>query len=148
LENDLSRLSHEDPFLTILEVGATHGIPAIRYARAFPQAQIFPLSLYVRTSRFSSTCSLFSRIVLLQKGLSDKPGTERIGLTHHPYDHSLLLSSLADQTEQVALTTLDIFEIEHNIERIHLLKIDVEGLEMEVLNGALTALKSSIVSLI
>jgi FkbM family methyltransferase len=149
LENDLCRLSQQDPLSTILDVGANHGTTAIRFTRAFPQAQIFcfePVSANFKI--LSRTCSRHSKIVPLQKGLSDKPGMERIGLTSHPYGHSLLLSSVADQTEQVALTTLDIFATEHNLDRIDLLKIDVEGMEIAVLNGAHAALKSSLIRFI
>ncbi|MCK5059864.1 MAG: FkbM family methyltransferase [Candidatus Pacebacteria bacterium] len=43
--------------------------------------------------------------------------------------------SLSEQ-EQVNLTTIDDFCKEHNIQRIHLLKLDVEGHELKVLKGA------------
>lgn len=40
-----------------------------------------------------------------------------------------------NQTEQVELTTLDIYCKSHNIKHIHLLKLDVEGHELDVLAG-------------
>jgi FkbM family methyltransferase len=41
-----------------------------------------------------------------------------------------------DQTEQVTLTTIDTFCRENQIERIHFLKLDIEGHELSALKGA------------
>jgi len=43
-----------------------------------------------------------------------------------------------DKSEDVAIDTVDNFCIEHNIKKIDLLKIDVEGHELDVLCGAET----------
>ena len=144
LENDLARLSMLDPILIILDVGANHGQSAIRYARAFKQARIFCFEpVFSNYKVLSLACSQHPRIELVQKGLSDKPGTGIIGLTDHPGGHSLLLSSTSDKTEKVSITTIDSFLLDSNIKRIDLLKIDVEGSELSVLKGALAALESS-----
>lgn len=47
-----------------------------------------------------------------------------------------------NQKEKVELTTIDIFCKENNIENIDLLKIDVEGHELNVLNGCKNLLKN------
>jgi len=44
--------------------------------------------------------------------------------------------------EQIELTTLDEFCFEYNIKKIHFLKMDVEGHEIKVLNGAINLIKA------
>jgi len=51
-----------------------------------------------------------------------------------------------DKSETVKINTIDIYCAENNIERIDLLKMDVEGHELDVLQGALDVFKEKTIS--
>lgn len=60
-------------------------------------------------------------------------GSSLASLTKRNIDH---LGISFDQSEKVDILTVDSYCEKHNIDRIHLLKIDVEGHELDVLAGA------------
>jgi FkbM family methyltransferase len=64
---------------------------------------------------------------------SDKEGSSLASLTKRKLDHFGLKF---DITESIQIITLDNYCIQNGIKHIHLLKIDVEGHEMDVLKGA------------
>ena len=64
---------------------------------------------------------------------SDHPSSGLSSLTKRDLDH---VGKKMNLTQTVNVQTLDDYCEEHNIKRIHLLKIDVEGHEHEVLEGA------------
>ena len=83
--------------------------------------------------------SFDERIVPVKLALGAAPGTVKL------YGSGDTIASLYDtrnplrvlgEPEEVEVTTLDLFCREHGIEEIDLLKIDVEGAELQVLQGA------------
>lgn len=68
---------------------------------------------------------------------TDRPGSAIASLYQRRIDH---YATALTQRETVTLRALDSFCAEHKIERIHYLKMDVEGHEMECLKGAKTLL--------
>ena len=64
---------------------------------------------------------------------SDHPSSGLSSLTKRDLDH---VGKTMNLTQTVQVRTLDDYCAEHGINRIHLLKIDVEGHEHEVLQGA------------
>ena len=64
----------------------------------------------------------------------DKQGSGLASLTKRRLDH---FNISFEQSEKVHINTLEAYCKMHNIEHIHLLKLDVEGHELDVLNGAL-----------
>jgi len=48
-----------------------------------------------------------------------------------------------DKTEAIKLTTIDAYCAENQIERIHFLKLDIEGHELNALNGAKKMIKDN-----
>jgi FkbM family methyltransferase len=65
----------------------------------------------------------------------------------YPSSYDFINISLS-KSIKVPVVTLDEFCKENNIDKIHLLKIDVDGFEMEVLNGAKALLSSGKVEMI
>lgn len=64
---------------------------------------------------------------------ADRPGSGLASLTERHLDY---LGIQFGHTETVRVSTVDAYCAEHGIERIHLLKMDVEGHELDVLKGA------------
>jgi FkbM family methyltransferase len=64
---------------------------------------------------------------------SDREGSEMSSLTERRLSHHGIE---VNQTEDVSLRTLEGYAKEKNVDRIYLLKIDVEGHELDVLKGA------------
>lgn len=60
-------------------------------------------------------------------------GSEGASLTKRDLDH---YGIHFDHSETVRLTTLDDYCLAHGIERIHLLKLDIEGHELDALSGS------------
>lgn len=71
--------------------------------------------------------------------VSDQSGEGELNLSHDDTDHSLIDvdDSPTDHTETVEITTIAHLAEELNIDTIDFLKIDAEGIEPEVLRGAL-----------
>ena len=64
---------------------------------------------------------------------ADQPGSPLASLTKRNLDHFGIAVTHADQ---ISVTTVDAYCAEHGVERIDLLKLDVEGHELDVLRGA------------
>jgi FkbM family methyltransferase len=82
---------------------------------------------------------LGNSVTLNNLGVSDRAGTTTIyRFAELPHGHSSLAPGLGARAEGTAcqVTTLDRYRAERGIERIDLIKVDVEGAELLVLNGA------------
>ena len=75
----------------------------------------------------------------------DRAGSELGSLTKRDLSH---LGRSFDESETVEISTLDDYCAQNGIEKIHLLKIDVEGHELDVLRGAQRMLREGRVDLV
>lgn len=142
LENDLDRLTADDPILTVFDVGGNFGQSAVKFAQAFPDADVYtfePVPHLFSTLRANT--SKFRNIKGYNLGFGDKRETATIGLALNPGANSLHIAKDAENTCEIELDTLDAFVQENNVGRIDLLKIDVEGHEIPVIHGALASLE-------
>ena len=64
---------------------------------------------------------------------SDSTGSGLASVYHRKLDH---FGIKMDNTEEIELTTIDTYCAENKIGRIHFLKLDIEGHELNALNGA------------
>jgi FkbM family methyltransferase len=109
-----------------------------------------PGTFQVLQQRLSSPSGQ-SSVHLNNIGLSDHQATATMYLCHETagtnslYERKssprLLQMQTANQPQPVSLITLDDYVVEHCIPSIDLLKIDVEGHELSVLQGAATLLR-------
>ena len=151
-KEDINRLSPNLKVEIIFDVGANSGQSALHYRQKFPQAKIYSFEPVARTfQKLQAATSKDTNIFCYQLALADRDGQEEIVTTGTKGTNSLkakaaLSSSLEnDQTvELFTLTKLDSF-LENNlvnIQYIDILKIDTEGFEIPVLQGALNTLKA------
>ena len=122
----------------IIDVGANSGQSAIPLAKAFPLASIICFEPSEQTFRtLSAKTKGYDRIQCHQLGLSSSEGEASLVLTDDPTMHHIATELVgADRIERIALTTLDKFCNAYEIECVDILKIDTEGHDLAVLEGA------------
>lgn len=134
----------------MLDVGAHHGDYCNLLARTFPQAVIHAFEPHPRTfasleKEADSTVRLHASALGATAGtaeLFDRKGQD--GSVHASLSKESLLTTYHSDVivHQVRVITLDQFMDDEKIERVDFIKIDTEGFEMDVLNGASRALES------
>lgn len=137
VEVDLQRLTAAEPLRTIFDVGGNFGQSALRFSRAFPQARIFTFEPVPDSFR-KLRVNIAGRggIEAFNHGFGDVPGSFEIQIQPNAGGNTLIGSKSPLGSVEIRLETLDAFASENGIESIDLLKIDVEGYELQVLRGA------------
>jgi FkbM family methyltransferase len=133
----------------IFDVGANVGATAQRYRALYPRAEIHCFEPYPPSfARLSAGLVGDGLVSLHPLALSSAPGRAALNVNRNAETNSLLPSDrraalywgegvLETETEvEVPLQTLDGFCAEHSIARIDVLKLDVQGAEYSVLEGA------------
>jgi FkbM family methyltransferase len=122
---------------TIFDVGANCGAASVYFARLFPQAQIHAFEpgadalsyLTINAARHANIpvhgIGLYSADTEML--LYQTEGATVMG-SIHPHGAN-------DQSERIQLRAADQWAIDHEISRIDVLKVDVEGAEVEVLTS-------------
>ena len=114
---------------TIIDVGEYNGANAILFNQIFPNSKILvyePLSIHLNKLRKILAYDNFdNKIVPIQKGLGDKEKITNISFV---------------ETEAGKITTLD-KELAEKPEDVGLIKMDVEGFETSVVNGAIKTIQ-------
>ena len=147
LWRDLGLLLPHSAAPVCLDVGANHGEVTAAILRLRPAGQVhaFEPSASCQAmlrARFTGD----PRVTLVQSGLGDEDGVREF----HRYANDQLSSFLPLQAgaanpfqgepeltrELVPLITLDHYATEHRLDRIALLKIDTQGYDLRVLQGA------------
>lgn len=133
----------------LFDAGAHHGYLTTLYRELFPAASIysfepFPESFAVlqrRTAHFSTVhpynLALSNRIGTAQLHVNSSAATNSL-LPTDPIAPGIWGQGLLETVDKITVptTTIDDFGREHQIEHIHLLKLDVQGAEPLVLEGA------------
>ena len=136
---------NKEPSIVIFDVGANVGYYSKALSDIFKtQAKIFAFEPSSKTFElFLSTTKNIENIIPNNLGFSDKEynntlftnyeGSGYASLYKRRLDHSGIYM---DITEDIKLTTIDSYCAKNNIERIHFLKLDIEGHELNALKGA------------
>lgn len=147
----LRRLAPRLSGRVVLDVGANTGAYALALARFAPDARIFAFEPHPRShARLAARLreAGAQRVEALQLALGDRPGT----LLLHDFADAdgSTQASLAPEavalyggetvTHEVEVTTLDAFLAARRIERVAFVKIDTEGYDLKVLQGAARAI--------
>jgi len=137
LAADMERWVGRGNIDTVFDVGAHHGEFAERLLRDFSTAAVHafepvPDSFQLLQARFCKHKRVFAHELAMGKQTERLPIHLKAGSTG---------CSFVDSTGAVGRTTVDVTSVDdfaesHSISRIDLLKIDTEGFELEVLQGA------------
>ena len=137
------------PIRTILDVGAHTGESALKFNAAFAGAMIHAFEPVSRTfALLQQSVAAHPNIHCHQLALGDKAGTASIYLTSHSTMSSLVRPEYSSGEEQVQVTTVDDFVAAHALPHIHLLKVDAEGFDLNVLRGADSTLSEGRISFV
>ena len=134
-------IKYMDEKPVVFDVGFHDGQSTKEILALQPKAQVtgfdpsrFALSCYEK--RFADD----DRVTFVNKGLSDVPGNFEF------YDYDNMCNSLAARKEnmrgatattyEVPITTIDVYCRDQEIDHINLVKIDAEGFDLNVLEGA------------
>jgi len=147
--------------LTIFDVGAYVGGIALKYNKLFPKSKIFCFEPFPDSfSTLEKNTVSFNNIICINKGLSAQEGTSKFQTNTSAPTNSIFKAHKSSEvvwgegllealgTVEVEMTTLDNFVTAHAIEKIDILKMDVQGAEFMVLNGAKKTLEKGIVDMI
>jgi FkbM family methyltransferase len=129
------------PPWVVFDVGANVGDWSERAATLFPAAHIHAFEIVPDTARVLAERLRDiggERVTVNALGLSDAPG--QVTVAYSPGFSEGSSAALVQAAEDVRLiecpvSTGDAYCAEHGVERIDLLKVDVEGLEKQVLAG-------------
>lgn len=158
---DLERLLATTKVETIFDCGCNQGAVASHFRRVYPEARIHafePLPDVCRAAaeRFAED----TETLVHELALCDVDGTANFHQTAASDSSSLLRGNVADVGSNykklfaeaaafvVATRRLDSFVTEHQIDRINILKMDVQGAELSILKGAEALLRDQKIDLI
>jgi FkbM family methyltransferase len=137
------------PTDTVMDIGAHHGESAIEYAKNFPSCAIFSFEpVHENFLALKENVSRFDNVKCFELALAASAGESEIFINDDSQTHSLRHSYRKDDRAMrqcVNLETVDGIVAKFGISRVDLLKIDVEGMEMDVLRGAFRSLESKLV---
>jgi FkbM family methyltransferase len=154
------RLAGPGP-LTIFDVGAYNGEISREYVVNFPTAQVYAFEPFPSSfEQLKANMITYSTVHVYNMGLSDKSGRQVFySNTFAPTNSLLEPDAAAAKTwgndvvrahgaVECEFTTLDEFIEEQKISKVDILKIDVQGAEIRVLNGGRNALSAGRIALI
>jgi FkbM family methyltransferase len=148
-----------DKVKVIFDVGANRGKTTTKYLELFPKASVHAFEPFPKSSEiFKQAHQESSRVIFNEIALSNKIGRAEMSVNKSVDTNSLLQSKNIGATSDkyckqvdsisVETKTIDNYCNSHNVSEIDILKMDVQGFELEVLKGASEMLKSGRIKLI
>ncbi len=157
------RISGEQKFLegylgkltspVILDVGASKGEYSCHCIRINKYATVYAFEPHPKTFETLKTTVSGEGVIVVNKAVSSSRGRMQLYdyRNNEGSSHATLYQDVIEKVHggdsisfEVEAVTLDEFVIENKIDKVHLLKIDVEGNELNVLRGAKKSLKKDI----
>jgi len=149
---ELSRFFNLEPSNAIIDIGGADGVIATKLAIAFPNATVYTYEPIVETYQIlKNNVAFYSNIISVNKGLGVTSGEFVINMANRITSSSLLqieeritdnyfAENLKKQNEVKVIISLLDEELPQDI-FINIIKIDVQGYELEVLKGSVNTLK-------
>ena len=162
LKSQEKLINNPNSEITILDIGAYNGSTALQYAEAFPNATIhsfepFPEAYLELVKNTEDKQNIRSH----QLGLSSSVGTTTLYSNSFAPTNSLFKTHLEGENTwgntnvlkplgelEINTITLDEFVKQNQIDKIDILKLDVQGAEYMVLEGAHETLKKRKVGIV
>jgi FkbM family methyltransferase len=127
---------------TIIDAGANIGAFSLFAAKLFPEATILalePADENFELLKENIALNHFEKqIIPLKVGINDVRGTQTFYISKEQYAHSLVADIVGDMVAEkmsIECVTLDDLVKEQHIDRIGVLKLDIEGTEYELLHS-------------
>jgi FkbM family methyltransferase len=152
LEKDLTRIGLSKPTV-VFDVGAHLGQTSLHFRKCFPSASIHSFEpVFENFKELQSNTRHKKKIHTNYLALGASKDTVKMakGSSNqtHQVDCNNGKSLKNESTPSVRMETIDSYMLQHQIPQIDLLKIDVEGYELEVLRGANHAITNGQVKII
>ena len=152
---DQIKKARGDQFVkTIFDVGAAFGDTTITFLKSYPEATIYCFEPQKQSfDRLRRRVRKdFNRVKFFNIGLYDKQGfldfhvaSYRDSSSILPLSDSILAQGIYEvDVRKIKVMTLDVFIKKHSVDRIDLIKIDVEGVESALLKGGAETFKNKI----
>ena len=124
----------------VLDIGANVGVYSLS-AASRTNAKVIAVEPARQTFELlEKSAQQFPNMIAVHAAVSDKPGSAF--LSHSGSSENHKLSEQSEKTgEQVCLVTVDGLAAMHNIDRVDIIKMDVEGHELKALAGAQRIIK-------
>lgn len=146
-QRSVINLINPDDQINIFDVGAFDGRSSIQYNKLFPMARIFSFEPFNESyDLLLAGVKKFTNIKTFNLGLYEISGKLDLNCNNLPSTNSILVSNemiseidIATKTinkQTIEVTTLDQFTKLNEIDRIDILKLDVQGTELSVLKGS------------
>ncbi|MEM1329533.1 MAG: FkbM family methyltransferase [Planctomycetota bacterium] len=126
----------------VLDCGANLGLVSVEYRRVFPDATIHAFEPVPEThAKLTSRLGGDDRARLVQAAITDRVGTAEITLGSAHYADSIARrpeheGGRRGTRVEIPTTTIDRYCAQESIHRVGVLKLDVEGVELEAIRGA------------
>jgi len=137
-----------EPTMVFADVGANQGEFTLFAAKRLARGRVLafePMTEMRERLERNLEANAFGNVLVSGLGLWSEPGRRRLfrraalfedGSVHEGLGTLFPTAERSQEVEEIELTSLDAFREEHGIDRIDVLKVDVEGAELAVLTGA------------
>jgi FkbM family methyltransferase len=143
----------------IFDIGANRGDTAIKYSNLFPTAKIYAFEPFEETfKKLKNNVKDYPNINIYNFAIADTIGETILHINKNEDTNSILSSSKIglssdDQVKTIGQTiiktdTIDAFCLSHKIDKIDILKMDIQGAELMALIGAKKILAEKKIDLI
>lgn len=154
LTQDIRDLVSHESQPVFFDIGANLGQTALKFAKAFPKAQIHSFEPSPSTfSKLKSTTSHLQNVHPVQIAFGEQSGSLPFNENENSDMSSFLEIGSAGwgnvkEVTHVEVSTIDEYCKTHSIPKLHLLKSDTQGYDLAVLKGAKEMLSSQSIDLI
>lgn len=158
VQKDLLNTHNE---IVIFDVGAHFGETVDHYKGLFENCRIYSFEPFLDSfKRLEETASRFQKVYPFNVALSNEDGSVVFNLNKESATNSLLntgergadtwwVNALeTDKSITVTAAKLDTFMLQHNIDHIDILKLDTQGSEYLVIDGALRTITEGKIKLV